>query len=234
MIAEKPAGRFTASEAIRQVFEDPAAHPQRLVLRPDQLVYQPTDPAEHVYYIIRGQIRLFHSLPAGDRLIGILGPGDWFGCVALARGSRSNHRAISAAPTILIQAHADRFLNALTRHPVAAIELSRNLAQKVISAHEDAAGFIFEDCTERLIKTLLRFGASAAGQRVPEGVMVRVTHEQLAQAIGVARETVSLTLTQLRQQNLIRTGRNRLTFDPASLAAYLHERNGRTAANPLN
>lgn len=224
MIAESPVDRYTASDPIRQVFEDAATQSERIVLRPGQLVYQPPDSAEHVYCIVRGEVRLFHSLPAGDRLVGILGPGDWFGCVALARASRLSHRAVAAAPTVLIKAHADRFLDALSRHPMAAVELSRNLARKVISAHEDAAGLIFEDCTERLVKTLLRFSASAAAQRIPEGVMVRVTHEQIAQAIGVARETVSLTLTQLRQQDLVRTGRNRLTFDPAALAAFLHHR----------
>lgn len=234
MIADSLSGRFTATDALRQVFEDPDAHPQRIVLRRDQQVYQPADPAEHVFYVTRGQVRLFHTPAGGDRLIGILGPGDWFGCVALARGSRLTHRAVVAAPTILIRSHAERFLEALARHPAATIELSRNLAQKVMCAHEDAAGLIFEDCTERLVKTLLRFSTSAAAQRIPEGVVVRVTHEQLAQAIGVARETVSVTLTQLRQQQLVQTGRNRLTFDPANLAGFLHHRSRPVRLDPVN
>lgn len=224
MTADLLTGPHTAGDPLRQVFEDQAADPQRITLGPDQLVYEPTDTAEHVYYVVRGQVRLFHSRSAGDRLVGILGPGDWFGCVALARSSRLAHRTVTAAPTVLIQAHVNRFLESLSRHPEAAIELSRNLAQKVITAHEDAAGLIFEDCTERLVKALLRFSTSAAAQRTPEGVIVRVTHEQLAQAIGVARETVSVTLTQFRRQNLVRTGRSRLIFDPADLTSYLRNR----------
>ena len=35
--------------------------------------------------------------------------------------------------------------------------------------------------------------------------------------IGSARETVSLALTQLRQKNLLKTGRNRLSFNPGAL-----------------
>lgn len=206
---------------IRKVFEDPTVAAQRVVLSPGDHVYEPVEPAEHLFYLVRGQVRLFQSRPGGDRLIEILGPDDWFGCIALARENRQNHRAVAAAPTVLIKAHAERFLDALSHHPLAAVELSRSLARKVISAHEDAAGLVFEDCNERLIKALLRFSASAAAQRVPGGVILRVTHEQLAQAIGVARETVSLALTQLRQQNLLRTGRNQLTFDPAVLAQFL-------------
>lgn len=207
--------------AIRGVFEDPAVGAQRLVLQSGDKVYEPVEPAEHVYYLVRGQVRLFQSRPVGDRLVGILGPDEWFGVIALARDSRRDLRAVVAAPTMILKANADRFLEVLSRHPLAAVELSRSLARKVISAHEDAAGLVFEDCNERLIKALLRFSASAAAQRVPGGVILRVTHEQLAQAIGVARETVSVALTQLRQQNLVRTGRNQLTFDPAILAQFL-------------
>ena len=39
----------------------------------------------------------------------------------------------------------------------------------------------------------------------------------IARGSGAARETVSLALTQLRQQNLLRTGRNQLLFNPEAL-----------------
>ena len=51
-------------------------------------------------------------------------------------------------------------------------------------------------------------------------MVLRITHQQLAQAVGVARETVSLALTQLRQRNLLRTGRNQLFFNPDVLEKF--------------
>jgi hypothetical protein len=48
-------------------------------------------------------------------------------------------------------------------------------------------------------------------------VVLNITHSQLAQAVGAARETISLALTQLRHQNLVRTGRNQLFFNPDTL-----------------
>jgi len=35
--------------------------------------------------------------------------------------------------------------------------------------------------------------------------------------VGVARETISLALAQLRRRTLLRTGRNQLTFQPQAL-----------------
>ena len=63
----------------------------------------------------------------------------------------------------------------------------------------------------------MRFSESAAATQHDGGVVLRITHQQLAQAVGVARETVSVALTQLRQRNLLRTGRNQLIFNPQAL-----------------
>ena len=81
---------------------------------------------------------------------------------------------------------------------------------------------MFEDCNQRLVQTLLRFSRTAAATSLDDGgVVLRITHQQLAQAVGTARETVSLGLTQLRQRNLLRTGRNRLSFNPIARRAIL-------------
>lgn len=80
---------------------------------------------------------------------------------------------------------------------------------------------MFDDCNQRLIDTLVRFSRSAAATPQGDGgVVLRITHQQLAQAVGAARETISLALTQLRQRNLLRTGRNRLFFKPEALQQF--------------
>jgi CRP-like cAMP-binding protein len=67
------------------------------------------------------------------------------------------------------------------------------------------------------VRTLLELAGSSAASASSEGVVLHITHQQLAQKIGVARETVSLALSQLRRRNLLRTGRNQLTFNPSLL-----------------
>ena len=111
---------------------------------------------------------------------------------------------------------AERWHAALASTPEVAAEVIGQLARKLQAAHEDAGRLVFDDCNERLVKTLLRFSHSAAATRRDESgeVTLRITHQQLAQAVGAARETISLALTHLRQRDLLRTGRNQLFFNP--------------------
>jgi CRP/FNR family cyclic AMP-dependent transcriptional regulator len=187
-------------------------------------LFEANAPASNVYFVHRGQVRVYQSGPDDStRLIEILGPNDWTGSAALAGLPHYTSRAVTVTPAVVSEVAATKLLDVLSRNPEATIELIQQLASKVRNAREDAALLVFDDCNNRLVKTLLRFSRSSAATPAgngEDGVVLRITHQQLAQAVGVARETVSLALTQLRQQKLLRTGRNQLTFNPETLRRF--------------
>lgn len=182
-------------------------------------LFAPADPAEQLYRIEKGQVRMYQVGPDDSaRLVEILGPGDWAGLGALATPAGYVCRALAVTDALVLRVPVVRLRAALAQHPALAAELIQQLAGKLRAAQEAAALLVFDDCNRRLIKTLLNFSATAAAVHDDHGgVELRITHQQLAQAVGAARETVSLALTQLRQRNLLRTGRNRLLFKPAAL-----------------
>jgi CRP/FNR family transcriptional regulator len=210
-----------ATSLFNELVANPTLGARRMSVAPGTVLYEPHTPADNLYFIHRGQIRTYHL---GDehygRLIDILGPDAWFGEAALAKQTNYGEQAIAVAPSVVSEISAERFLGLLVQQPRAAVEVFRQLAGKLTAAREDAAGLVFDDCHSRLLKALVRFSRSAAASQHGDGVVLRITHEQLAQAIGVARETVSLALTQLRQQNLLRTGRNQLMFNPEALRSF--------------
>ena len=202
---------------------DPSLESQRLEVEPSAALYEPDTPARNIYFIHAGQVRVFQpGRENSARLVEILGPGDWFGVPALAGAAVYGSRALAISRVTLSRIAADKLLARLPHLPAVAVEVIRQLSIKLQAAHEDAATLVFEDTNQRLIKTLLQFSRTAAAtpQEDGQGVVLRITHQQLAQAVGAARETVSLALTQLRQQNLLRTGRNRLWFDPGVLEQF--------------
>jgi CRP/FNR family transcriptional regulator len=182
------------------------------------VLYRPEDPAKSIYFIHEGQVRTYQTGPNGSRrLVEILGHGQWCGAAALARTDRYGESAEAVMPTELSIIPAERLFAVLRREPEMALDLIRQLAEKLAAFREDASGLVFEDCHHRVVRALVHLSESPAASRTPEGVVVHITHQQLAQKVGVARETVSLALGQLRRRNLLRTGRSRLVFQPQML-----------------
>jgi CRP-like cAMP-binding protein len=91
------------------------------------------------------------------------------------------------------------------------------LANQLHDVWTEGSELFSEDCRARLIKKLIGFANSPASQPVPGGVALHMTHAQLAQAIGAARETVSICLMELKRENLVETRRNRVIYDPERL-----------------
>jgi len=201
------------------ILNDPTLEARRINLTAGTVIYEPLAAADHVHLIHRGQVRLYQIGENGaSRLCEILGAEEWFGVGALAKAQTYGVRAVAVVQTVVTEVPADRLLAAMARRPETLVELNRQLARRLQSVRDEAAELMFRDTNQRLVNALIRFASSAASTQREDGVVLNITHSQLAQAVGAARETISLALTQLRHQNLVRTGRNQLFFNPDHLS----------------
>jgi CRP-like cAMP-binding protein len=210
--------RPVAESPFSALLREPALGAHRIQVPAKAVIYQPGDPARNLYFIHHGQVRTYQVAPTGSRrLVEILGVNEWCGAAALARLEHYGEAAEAVVPTTVSIIATDRLFAHLVHDSAMAVELIKQLATKLAAFREDASGLVFEDCNHRLIRTLVHLSESPAASPSGEGVVVHITHQQLAQKVGVARETVSLALAQLRRRNLLRTGRNQLTFHPQAL-----------------
>lgn len=211
-----------AGSGIASFFSSQTLGARRTDVAADTTLFEPGTSAHELYFVESGQVRLYQTGPdASTRLSEILGPGDWFGTAALARSRTHGTRAVTVTPSTLWALSSEDVFELLRREPAVAVELVGQLAGRLDAANEDTARLMFDDCNQRLIDALMRFSRTAAATPQEDGaVMLHITHQQLAQAVGAARETISLALTQLRQRNLLRTGRNRLFFKPEALQQF--------------
>ena len=215
----------TLTGIMPRLLMDPALQPLAHAYGVGDVVCDPQIPAAHTFLIESGEVRVFQVLGKGNRrLMSIYGPGHWFGYSAVAALPFYMFRSIAATPCKIWKTPAHLVREAMARQPEAMIEVLRSLAVYLQTTAEETSQMANDDCRNRLVHTLVKFSASAAATSDEKGVVLRMTHEQLAQAVGAARETVSLALTELRDLNLLGTGRNRLTFNPKALREFIQER----------
>ncbi|MCY2951114.1 MAG: Crp/Fnr family transcriptional regulator [Planctomycetota bacterium] len=210
--------RVVGESLLAGLLGDTALEAQRIEVPAKAALYQPNDAAKSIFYIHAGQVRTYQASPTGSRrLIEVLGVDQWCGAAALAGLECYGEAAEAVEPATATVVAVDRLFVVLGHEPQGALELIRQLACKLATYRQDASDLVFEDCNHRLIRTLVYLSDSPAASPTVDGVVLRITHQQLAQKVGVARETVSLALAQLRRKNLLRTGRNQLFFNPQTL-----------------
>jgi CRP/FNR family transcriptional regulator len=221
-----------ASQIIERLAGD-GCHPKRISCDAGTVIHESDSPADSFFLIETGEVRIYHVKESGaSRVVDILGPGDWFGTAVLAHLPTFGKRAVAIQSSIVWKISADELRRELTRHGDIALSLLKSIAARLLDAWNHDSAMIAQSCKTRIIKTLLRFSTSSAaesappestgaestqGESAPGEITLHMTHAQLARVIGAARESVSACLTELRHKKIIRTGRNKLKFNPQRL-----------------
>lgn len=179
-----------------------------------QTVYYEGDPAQALYRVETGLVRVTKLTPRG-RLLTVrhVLPGDYFGEEALHLSSR-NHQ-----------------VEALTDATVTPIDPSRlgtegmqqvtaSLCAQLTRVMEYEVHLQTGDLRQRIARYLVQLADTPlAGKDDLGRVFVRATHELIAEGTSSTRESVSKLITDLRQDGLIQSGYRRVTLlDPAALA----------------
>ncbi len=171
--------------------------------------FHPGEPAERLFILKKGRVVLYRLMPDGHRImVGTIHPGMVFGEMALA-GQGMQDCFAEAQEDALVCVVTRRDMEALvTRRPEIAFRLLAAFGKRVVALEEQLEQVAYRSIGERLAELLLKWA-------VPEGerwVVRGYTQEDLANAIGAARQTVSLELKQLEGAGYIAVRRRAITL----------------------
>lgn len=174
-----------------------------MTFREQQTLFAQGDPADAVFYILKGRITLtVLSKQRKEVVIAALAPGDFFGegCLAGQRLRVATATATTDGSIVRLEKKAMmRLLHDEPRlsEPFMSYMLSRN------TRIEDALlDQLFDSTEQRLARTLLLL-AHAGQVRDAESVVPRITQESLAEMVGTTRGRVSFFMNRFRQLGLI-------------------------------
>lgn len=153
-----------------------------------------------MYVIREGRVSVSKLSKDGrETILDFLVAGDFFGEMALLDGeprSASVRTLCDARMFVLSEA---ALLKALRGSPELALALIRELSRRLREVDAQVGGLRFHDVGERTrcaLQRVAQAGVSAEGLRVtPE-----LTHQQIADMVGVHRETATRALKELAEQ----------------------------------
>jgi CRP/FNR family cyclic AMP-dependent transcriptional regulator len=163
--------------------------------RRGDVIFREGEPAERLFLIGEGRVKLSTSSPMGQELlIGVLGKGQIFGELeVIDRGTRAmDARAMEDAEVYAFA--ADVFWTMLENRPAMARRLLELMARRLRRADQTSQDLVFFDAPTRLARRLLQL-AEEHGEHEGDGesvrIAVKVTQEEVAQMIGVTRASAN-------------------------------------------
>ena len=166
------------------------------------MVFFETDPAEHVFEIVKGVLRLYKLMPDGRRAItGFLFPGEILGVSVKDRYLYS----AEAVTQVRLQRYPRALLHAnLAKSPGLSREVLAMACDELSAAQDQVLLLARKSAYERIASFLLSVARrmSADGEPVRE-IELPMTRLDIADYLGLTIETVSRALTKLKADGLI-------------------------------
>lgn len=197
-----------------------AIEPEFRRVKAGELVWDAANGDGKLVVVKEGMVRVYHGATASrQRLTHVVGPGHWVGTESLA-GVRGETRVIAAEASLVAILDASRVIERALANPTHARTLIQHLAGQSVGQANEITELRTQDCTSQVVHTLLRLSRCGAATPTNEGnrVTLHITQQDVADAVGIARETVNAMIQKLAEQNLIQKQRGRITFDPNALA----------------
>ncbi len=176
--------------------------------------------------IVRGLMRTYFAGHDGRQAtVRYAREGDVLGVVAAAGGPAPlNSQALTDTKLLRLDAEV---LRDLARQDVeVAFALVEELTQTVYALWHEIAAAAFATVPQRVARHLLEIAAREQ-QSEGDALVAHVSQQELADLAGTVREVVARALRELRDDGVVRVGRQGIVVtDPASLAARAWPRDG--------
>jgi CRP/FNR family transcriptional regulator len=186
-------------------------HEQRV--ERDQIVFLEGDPAEYVYIVVEGKIKIVKQAPTGKELIlEVFAPAEVFGGATLLL-DRHPASAISMEPGVLLGVARADYQALLKRFPPMALQIIELLRHRLAEAHQVIRGLAAERVETRAARLLFKL-ADKTGTPAEGGTRLglHLTRQDVADMVGCTLETAIRILSRWQKDGLIKTEEGVITI----------------------
>lgn len=186
-------------------------------------IFFPGDPAERVYFLLKGAVKLSRVYEAGEEItVALLRENSVFGVLSLVTGERSDrfYHAVAFTPVELLSAPIEQVQQALNSNPELSMLMLQGLSSRILQTEMMIETLAHRDMGSRLVSFLLIL-CRDFGVPTSDGIRIdlKLSHQAIAEAIGSTRVTVTRLLGDLRQDQMISIHKKKITVhNPVALS----------------
>jgi CRP/FNR family cyclic AMP-dependent transcriptional regulator len=210
---------FDPKEFLAQVGEGKTI----LEFRKDEIVFAQGDVASAVFYIQKGQVKVVVISEQGkEAVVGILGPGQFFGEGCMKGHSLRIATATAMEECLVTAITKTAMLQALHDQPKFSELFMAYLLTRNSRIEEDLIDQLFNSSEKRLARLLLLL-ANFGKEGSPQPITPNISQETLAEMIGTTRSRVSFFMNRFRKLGFI-SYNGKIEVNSSLLTAVLYDK----------
>lgn len=190
------------------------------------IVFHEGDEGNQIFFIRTGMVSIYTSNKAKRITLAYLTKGEYFGEMALMQPGLT--RSATAETLTAVKAyslHRADFQRLVEKDRNVPFLLLNYTMERLRKANNQIYDLTFLNVQNRIIRRLLELGKEVGTQRDDGSYLIpmKITHQQLADTVGAARETVSKIIVELQDKELIDLNNKRLALlKPEALTQLLN------------
>jgi CRP/FNR family transcriptional regulator, cyclic AMP receptor protein len=190
--------------------------------RMNQIVFSQGDPADSVFYIHDGKVKVTVISQQGkEAVVAVLGPDEFCGEGCLIGQPRRMATASAMTECQIMRLEKEVIIRVLRDEPAFAEMFLSHVLARTTRVEEDLVDQLFNSSEKRLARALLLL-ANFGKEGRPEPIITKVSQETLADMIGTTRSRVSHFMNKFRQLGFI-SYNGKLEVHSSLLSVVLHD-----------
>ena len=169
---------------------------------PGEVLFREGDAGEVMFVIQAGAVRISKAIGGQDKVLAVLGPGEFLGEMAILNGRPRTATATVVEPARCLVIEARTLEQMVARNAEIALRLIKKLAKRLDSADTLVEILMHSDPKARVMLALARH-ADAFGEHTEAGIRVRTTAADLACEVGVDPSIADEVVARLRRLRLV-------------------------------
>ena len=171
--------------------------------RKNQVVFSQGDPADSVFYIQDGKVKVTVLSEQGkEAVVAVLGPDEFCGEGCMTGQSRRVATTTAMTECVIMRLEKGAIVRVIHDEPAFSEMFISHLLARTIRVEADLVDQLFNSSEKRLARALLLL-ANFGKEGRPETIIAKISQETLAEMIGTTRSRVSRFMNKFRQLGLI-------------------------------
>jgi len=189
-------------EEIEKAFE----FKEEIEYKTGSTIYCEGNVSNHLYYIVQGEVKTYKVNQEGKELITeIFMDRSFFGFTSLLNNKPYTENAEAIKPTKLIRIQKQEFQNLIKSNPQLALNFMDLLTNNLDGVKEHLMHLAYDSVRKKTANAILYLQNKEGQQNGFE-----ISRSDLASILGIAKETLTRTLTDFKDEKLIKTNRNKI------------------------